>query len=499
MNRYNWARTPMLHRRDLGSAALAAGMAAMLGPRLAAAESLPEKIRNALLGEFSHLTDVGREEVAYYVGLESYVFGYPLVVMDVTRAVLTAVPVPNSEGTAAPINQLAKMPHYVSPYFTNVVRISLNSLWTTGWLDLEKEPIVLSVPDTHGRYYVFSIMNMWTDVFASMGKRTNGTAPASFLIAGPSWNGRAPAGIRESFRSSTRYAWALGQTQANGPDDFAAVNALQAEYKLTPLSAWGTPYSPPTNVPVDGSVALTPTPPIQVANMDAGTFFARLAMVMKENPPRPADANAVWKLAKLGIVAGVKFDIGQIDPAVARGLERAVREVQVLMNEGVTKIKNVNGWIRPPNLGRYGTDYDTRAGIAMAGLGADMQEDTIYPLAFVDGDGNRLDSANKYVRHFDKDKLPPTNATWSVSLYQGPNYVPNPLNRYDIAPWMPLNYGSDGSLDSYIQKDSPGKNKEANWLPAPPTGEFNIIIRNYWPKEEALDGAYVNPPIKRVP
>ena len=499
MNSHNWVVTPLLRRRDLGSAALAVGIAAILGPRLAAAEGLPEKIRSALLGEFSDLTDDAREEAAYYVGLESYVFGYPLVVMDVTRAVLTAAPAPNGEGTAAPINQLAKMPHYVSPYFTNVVRISLNSLWTTGWLDLEKEPIVLSVPDTHGRYYVFSVMNMWTDVFASIGKRTTGTAPGSFLIAGPNWNGTSPVGIKETFRSSTRYAWALGQTQANGPDDFAAVNALQAEYKLTPLSAWGTPYSPPANVPVDGSVALTPTPPIQVANMDAGTFFNRLAMVMKDNPPRPADANAVWKLAKLGIVSGVKFDIEQIDPAVARGLKRAVKEVQGLMNEGTTKIKNVNGWIRPPNLGRYGTDYETRAGIAMAGLGADLQEDTIYPLAFVDGDGNRLDSANKYILHFDKGQLPPTNATWSVSLYQGPNYVPNPLNRYDIAPWMALNYGPDGSLDIYIQKESPGKDKEANWLPAPPTGEFNVIIRNYWPKEEALNGAYVNPPIKRVP
>jgi len=207
--------------------------------------------------------------------------------MDVTRQVITAAPTPNSEGTAAPINQLAKMPHYVSPYFTNVVRISLNSLWTTGWLDLDKEPIVLSVPDTKGRYYVFSVMNMWTDVFASIGKRTTGTAPGNFLIAGPNWQGTAPADIKETYRSSTRYAWALGQTQANGPNDFAAVNALQAEYKLTPLSAWSKPYTPPTNVPVDPAVALKPTPPEQVNAMDAGAFFRRLALAMRDNPLMP--------------------------------------------------------------------------------------------------------------------------------------------------------------------------------------------------------------------
>jgi hypothetical protein len=161
-------------------------------------------------------------------------------------------------------------------------------------------------------------------------------------------------------------------------------------------------------------------------------------------------------------------------------------------------MKNVNGWIRPPDLGRYGTDYDTRAGIALAGLGADLQEDTIYPIAFVDADGKRLDAANKYVMHYQKGGFTPTNATWSVSLYQGPNYVPNPLNRYDIAPWMPLNYNPDGSLDIYIQATSPGKDKEANWLPTPAQGEFNIVIRNYGPKEAALNGSYKNPPIKRV-
>lgn len=167
------------------------------------------------------------------------------------------------------------------------------------------------------------------------------------------------------------------------------------------------------------------------------------------------------------------------------------------MQEGVSKMKTVNGWMRPPDLGRYGTDYNTRAGIAWLGLGADMQEDTIYPTAYTDGDGNPLVSANKYVMHYEKGQLPPTNATWSVSQYKGNFYEPNVLNRYAIAPWMPLKFNKDGSLDIYLQVDSPGKNKEANWLPTPP-GAFNITIRNYWPKEEALNGTHKNPPIKKV-
>ena len=324
-----------------------------------------------------------KEEEAYIYGMESWVYGYPLVMMDVTREVLTAASAPNAEGTAAPINQLARMPCYVSPDFKNVVRISLNSLWTTGWVDLEKEPIVLSVPDTKNRYYLFSIMNMWTDVFGSVGKRTTGTGPGSFLIVGPNWKGTAPSDIKQTFRSSTRYAWVVGQTQADGPVDFAAVNGIQAEYKLTPLSAWGMPYTPPSYVPIDSKVDVKNTPPDQVARMDAGTFFNRLAMAMKDNPPYTEDASALEKLKKLGIEPGKPFDITKVDPEIANGLNKAVKEVQIKMAEGVTKMKNVNGWMQPHNLGRYGNDYNTRAGVAYMGLGADIQEDTIYPTAYV--------------------------------------------------------------------------------------------------------------------
>ncbi len=440
---------------------------------------------------------VVKEGEAYVYGMESYVFGYPLVMMDVTREVLTAAAAPNPEGTAAPIGQLAKMPHYVSPDFKNVVRISLNSLWTTGWVDLEKDAVVLSVPDTMDRYYVFSLMNMWTDVFGSIGKRTTGTGPGSFLIVGPNWKGTAPPDVKQTFRSPTRYAWLLGQTQVNGPDDFAVVNALQAQYRLTPFSAWDKLYTPPDNVPVDPKVDLKATPPDQVARMDAGTFFNRLALAMKDNPPYADDKPMIEKLKKLGIEPGKPFDIAKVDPKIAEGLAKAVKEVQIKMAEDVTKIKNVNGWINMTNLGRYGTDYNTRAGVAYMGLGADMKEDTVYPTAYVDGDGKPLDSANRYVLHFEKDALPPTNAAWSVSQYKGNFYERNVLNRYVIAPWMPLKFNADGSLDIYLQADSPGPDKESNWLPTPP-GQFNLTLRNYFPKEAAWDGTYQVPPVKKV-
>lgn len=215
----------LLHLLALGAFALtsAPSLAEDIASRLG---RIGDRVRTEIEHELKTLKDDVREEVAYYLALETYVYGYPLVTMDVTREVLTAAPAPNSEGTAAPINQLAKMPHYVDPNFRNVVRISMNSLWTTGWVDLEKEPIILSVPDVYDRYYVFSMMNMWTDVFGSVGKRTTGTAPGNFLIVGPDWQGEAPPDVKQTFRSSTRFAWLLGQTQANGPEDFAAVNAI---------------------------------------------------------------------------------------------------------------------------------------------------------------------------------------------------------------------------------------------------------------------------------
>jgi hypothetical protein len=170
------------------------------------------------------------------------------------------------------------------------------------------------------------------------------------------------------------------------------------------------------------------------------------------------------------------------------------------LREGVKKLKTENGWIvMPKNMGNYGADYETRAGIAMVGLGAIHPHDVAYPTAFIDGDGKPLDGASRYVLHFDKGQTPPTNATWSVSMYDPQGfYVPNPINRYNLAAWMPINYNPDGSLDLFIQASSPGADKEANWLPAPSSGPFNLTVRNYWPKGEVLEGSYKLPPVRKA-
>ena len=204
-------------------------------------------IAAAALGTSCRARDRVQQEVAYLVGMEEYVFGFPLVMMDVTREVMTASA--TSGEHKAPINQFARLRTYVDPDFKDVVRISVNSLWSHGFLDLDAEPMIVSVPDMKDRYTVVQALNMWTDVFMSAGTRTNGGKAGRYLIAGPKWNGTAPKDITETFRSSTRYAWVLIQMSASSPKDYPEIHALQDQVSITPLSAWGKPYTPPATVP----------------------------------------------------------------------------------------------------------------------------------------------------------------------------------------------------------------------------------------------------------
>ena len=364
-------------------------------------------------------------------GMKAYVYAFPLIMMDLTKEAAAAA---TAGEITAPVNQFSVMTKYPDASFRAVARTGLDTLFAVAWADLEEEPLVLSVPDTGGRYYVFGIFDMWSNVFASIGKRTTGTAAAHFLIAGPGWQGTPPAGIAETYRSPTRFVWVNGQMQADGPEDCAAVTVLQKQYTLTPLSAWGEePWSPPAEVPVPEGT--DPTPPLErVQKMDAGAFFGRFARLMRDNPPAPADAKMVKTLRAVGIEPGEDFDIAAVDRHTAKGLQRAMGTFG-LLQKALKKLKTENGWIViPENFADYGTDYKTRAGIALIGLGGIWRQDVVYPTAFLDGDGKPLEGANRYLLHFDAGQTPPTNATWSVSMYDPEGYyVPNAIDRYNLA------------------------------------------------------------------
>jgi len=429
--------------------------------------------------------------------IDAYVYGYPLVMTAVTRSVTTNVPAPTSTARA-PINQFGHQRTFPTPESTDFARPNTDTLYSFAWLDVSKEPIILHVPDTQGRFYVMEMLDAWTNVFADPGKRTTGTGEHAFAIVAPGWKGNLPPGVTP-IQSPTTNVWIVGRTQTNGTSDYAAVNAIQDQYTLTPLSAWGTDYTPPTNVAVDPSIDMTTAPVNQVTRMSAGTFFQILAQQMKTNPPAPQDTDALASLATFGIVPGKEFDPSQLSQAAASalGLGSKLALAQIYAHSLRLGVK-VNGWhVITQDIGAYGTDYLTRATIAMTGPAANLPDDAIYPTANEDGDHLPLSGAHRYVIHFDPGQTPPANAFWSITLYNQQSFlVANPINRYALHNWDPLTYNADGSLDLYLQTQSPGPDKEANWLPTP-EGLFNLTMRLYWPKPEALNGSWQPPAIKR--
>jgi DNA sulfur modification protein DndE len=398
------------------------------------------------------------------------------------------------------MGQFANLRKYPTAAFKEVTAPNADTLYSAAWLDLSKGPWVLHVPDENGRYYLMPMLDGWTNVFADPGKRTTGTQAGDFAIIGPNWEGELPDGVK-ALKSPTNMVWIIGRTYCTGtPEDYQAVHAIQDKYSLTPLSAWGKQYAAPARVPVDPKVDMKTPPRDQVNRMSAGTFFQKLARLMKDNPPADADAPMVAKLARLGIVPGQGFDIKKLGPAPARGLQAGAQDgLKQIVAEIPRAGKDVNGW-RVTLTGEYGTNYLFRSAIAFAGLGANLPQDACYPTTGVDAAGKPLDGAHRYVMHFaNKGALPPVDGFWSLTMYDAQYFfVANPLNRYTLSQRNDLKASADGSIDLYLQHDSPGKDRESNWLPAP-KGRFVLMLRLYWPKELFLDGTWQPPAVRRVP
>jgi len=436
------------------------------------------------------------EQEARAIGVDAYLYFYPLITMDLTRKQVTNVERP--EGIHGPMNMFVSLGEYPSADMRVVVRPNFDTLYTTAFLDLASEPMIVSVPDTGGRYYLLPMLDMWTDVFASPGWRTTGTQAGNFLVTPPGWSGTVPSGMTR-IGAPTPYVWIIGRTKTDGPQDYDAVHKIQAGYKITPLSEWGKPAQPRLRK-VDPSVDMKTPPKAQVDAMSAGKFFASAAELLKVNPPHITDQPIIAQLKRIGIEPGESFDLDKADPTVRKALEGAPEDAQQLMAWKLpTLARVVNGWqMNTDTIGVYGNYYLKRAMIAQLGLGANVPEDAFYPINLGDETGKPLDGANKYALHFRKGETPPADAFWSVTAYDSEGYqVPNPLNRFALSSWMPFEYNADGSLDLYFQNESPGVDREANWLPAP-KGPFNLTMRIYAPRSEALTGKWSPPPITRV-
>jgi hypothetical protein len=436
------------------------------------------------------------EDQARSIAVDAYLYFYSLITMDVTRKQFTNIE-PGKEFGKGPANMFVNVPAYPPADFKGVVRSNFDTLYSIAWLDLTKEALVVSAADTNGRYYLLPMLDMWTDVFASPGWRTSGTEASNFLVTPPGWNGKVPEGFTR-IAAPTPYVWIIGRTKTDGPEDYDAVHTIQAGFTVTPLSRWGQAPEPVT-VKIDLSVDMNTPPMVQVDHMAAGAYFAYAAELLKVHPPHLTDGPILEQMKRIGIETGKSFDISKLDLPVRNGIEAAPAEAQELMKWKLATLARVaNFWsMNTDTMGVYGNYYLKRAIVAQVGLGANLPEDAIYPINLGDENGKPLGGANKYTIHFEKGATPPVRAFWSITLYDADGFqVGNVLNRFAVSSWMPFQYNADGSLDIYLQNDSPGEDKEANWLPAP-KAPFNLTMRLYSPQSDALTGKWNPPPVKK--
>lgn len=438
------------------------------------------------------------------IAMDAYLYGYSLITTEVTRVQMSNVA--EIDGLHAPMGQFINVKRYPPADFRGVSAPNADTLYSLGWMDLDKEPWVFSHPDMGDRYFLFPTYDLWMPVIASPGSRTTGGKAQSFLLSGPGWDGEVPAGMTR-IEVPTRYVLILGRTYADGTDeDYKAVNALQAQYDIRPLSAVGKAdyvfQAPPV---VDAGYSMTDKPQDVILGFGTEGYFDRMAKLMcHDAPPAAADAPILAEIAKLGVVPCQDFDLAALGPEVAQALDTLPQDALAYLNDHKAAMGvEENGWIFTKGLGQYGTDYEKRALVAAFGWPANLQEDAVYPYTEVDSKGEPLSGAHKYTLTFAKGETPPVNGFWSITMYeidQGWWFVPNPPDKFTVSPRDNLVPNADGSVTLYFQAESPGKDKEANWLPAP-SGAFLPMLRMYWPKDTApsiLDGSWTPPQIVKV-
>jgi hypothetical protein len=438
------------------------------------------------------------------IAASAYTFAYPLVLLDATRRTDLER---RAQAGLPGANHFVHAQAFPDDHSRIVIRPNADTLYSTAWLDLSREPILLHVPDTHGRYYVMQLLDAWTETFDLPGKRTRGTGAGWFGIVGPGWKGTLPPHV-EKINAPTNTVWLLGRTQVNGIADYGEVHAIQSGYALMPLSQYPNGSSPPAPPappapPTPGSspgANRNEPPPMQVQRMNAREFFQTVANLLATNPPHPQDAPLTRQLARVGILPGRVFNPESLGIEGQKALEQGVKtaaEILATLGSRSGVGQKANGWSSGfgTATGRYGIHYDARAGVARLGLGAlPPEEATYFSCCQTDG-AQSLTGEQAYTLHFSASELPPVQAFWSLTLYGEDGYfVSNALHRFAIGDRDALKFNSDGSLDLFVQHEAPGADRGSNWLPAP-EGKFNLSLRLYWPGEDVVRGRWKPPPV----
>ena len=431
-----------------------------------------------------------KDEVA-----DSYVFGYPLVLMSVARDAAVG------DGMGqAPVNMLRHAQTLPPVGAANPTTPSLDTLDSTGWLDVGTEPVIVSLPDSHGRYVDARALDMWTNVIwstaAQAGPHAAGLKAQTIAFVGPGWQGDLPKGVTR-VNVPTRNVWLTVRVQSSGPRDVAAVRKLQRAMRVAPLSAWSktaasaaAPAPRPSGNPADVPSAATPA--ILVAGYDANAFFGRLAQALQDNPPEPADPHALKTLSDLGVTPGASAALpsGASD-AIATGLADGHDRVATPPSNLLTG----NGWSWfGDGIGNYGPDYSLRAYAAFAQPGIGTRDDEVRATVALDGDGRALNGANRYLIHFAPNQLPPVRGFWSITAYTKEGALGESAPAHlAVGDRNGLRRNHDGSVDVTV---SAVRAKAANWLPVP-RADFQLMMRLYAPKPEATDGSWAPPTVVR--
>jgi hypothetical protein len=429
------------------------------------------------------------------IAKQAYVYGTPMIdLYNVMYAFSIDTSNPQYKG---PFNSILNISRVFTPDDTAFVTPNSDTPYSFAGLDLRTEPVVLSVPAMErNRYFVFQLMDLYTFNFDYIGTRTTTNAGGNFLIAGPDWKGEAPKGITGVIRADTELVNVVGRTQLFNPQDLDNVKAIQAQYKVQPLSAFTGQPAPPAAPAVDWIKPMTPK-----AKRTSLEVFNQLAFLLQFAPTNPAEVELREGFAKIGIIPGKPFDVGSLSAATREALKQGMHDGQKAIDAKRASLAGKTDTLFG-NRQYLKNDYVSRATGAQVGIGANSREEALYPIYEKDSSGQPLDgSKHRYILKFAKGHFPPVNAFWSLTLYRVPSQllVKNPINRYLInSPMLPdLKRDADGGLTIYLQSTSPGPDKEANWLPTP-KGPFVAFMRYYWPKKSLLNGHWKSPKIERV-
>jgi len=432
------------------------------------------------------------------IAKDAYVYGFPMV--DSYRIQYSYLVDANDPEYKGGWNQVHSIARVFTPEDKAIQTPNSDTPYSFVGYDLRAEPLVFTVPKIDkNRYYSVQFIDLYTHNFAYLGSRTSGNNGTTVLLAGPDWNGETPKGIDQVIRSETQLGNIIYRTQLFGPDDLENVKKIQAGYKVQPLSAFLGQPAPPAAPPIDFVKPLTAQ-----QERTSPEFFEVLDFLLRYSPTVPSETDLMQRFGTLGIGPDKTFDVDKLSPATLQAVKDGMADAWKEHDEQKGRLDR--GEITSGDL--FGTrdqlknNYLNRMLAATAGIYGNTREEAVYPVLSLDSNGQPLSGANKYVVRFAPGQLPPVNAFWSLTMYEMPAslLVANPINRYLInSPMLPsLKRDADGGITLYVQNESPGKERESNWLPAP-KGPFVMAMRLYWPKNEVLDGSWKAPKAELVP